>query len=124
MTLLTSRRYVLTCNVKNPLLDRREKYDPGRIAWVAGMKFFVSRGSRSLECGHGHVPPAHPGYAALVESLELLPENALDVLSEVVGCDVRNGSEAKRVLNHLYATGVLTREQLVATTTTVTAEDN
>lgn len=121
--LLPCRRYVLTCNVANPRLDRREKYDVSRLPWTAGMTFFVSKHGRALEKGPSHVPPAHPGYEALAAALELLPENALDVMSEVEGDDARRGSEAKHVLNRLYAQGIITREQLVATTQAVLAEE-
>lgn len=123
MTLLPCRRYVLTRNVANPRLDRREKYDVSRVEWTAGMTFFVSKHGRALEKGPSHIPPVHPGYEALVAALELLPENALDVVSEVVGDDARRGSEAKHILNRLFAAGTITREQLIAITQAVMAEE-
>lgn len=123
MTLLPCRRYVLCQSVQNPLLDRREKYDASRLPWTVGMKFFVSRHARALEHGNSHIPPAHPGYQALVEALELLPENAIDVLSEVAEDDVRDTSIPRQVLIHLCKRGILTREQLVEAAQAVMAEE-
>lgn len=134
MDLIHNRRYRLTRDVPNPELDRRQRYDIGHIPWTKGMTFRVTVTKETvsikpyvktefvtlqLASGSSHIWPSHAGYADLVAALEPVPENALDVLSEVNGSNVRNTTIPTEVLVHLYESGVVTREQLAAATQAV-----
>lgn len=91
-----NRRYRLTRDVANPVLDRRAVDDVRRLNWSAGDVFRASRVDEDmphclldpLKVKESRYRPCrslyrgHPGWEALVEALEELPLDVSDILSE------------------------------------------
>lgn len=98
-----SRRYELTRDVENPNLDKRQTYEPGKLAWKKGDRFravvtsdrpfddereitridlraiFMQATNRNAI---GRIGQHHDGFEALVDALDLLPESVSDKIAQ------------------------------------------
>lgn len=115
---IPGRTYVLSRDVRNPHLDRRNRYRIEEAEWQAGDRWtYMQVGV--LRCVHSKalkgrqsyqtLHATHPGYTALANALVLQPESMADAMREVGGDFPPDEDD---VLRKLYATGVITRAQL------------
>jgi hypothetical protein len=117
--------------VTNPKADKRERYDPGKIAWTVGdvwrVKVFGD-GSAALEPLNiqatprraiSTIYPHHEGFEALIDACDQRPESATDVI-HAAGC---YDHDYARVLNVLLAKGFVSAENLRAAATEVANEE-
>ena len=112
--LKNGRRYRLTKNVENPSLDKRERYDCAKLAWLEEAVFRCERWDQKPEPEEASLPEVaqmrpmryvgkeHDGFAALVEALEELPERSHDVIERVCAGWAHAADE---VLEKLVTTG-------------------
>lgn len=127
--LIVGRRYILTRDVDNPEIDRRQRYDVNYTAWSKGMVFTVENvrdyspepGAPIIVLSHGgrSIGRTHGGIVALCSALELLP---LSVRDHISGSYVAAGFVID-VLQKLVDQGKVTLDDVKAAIDAVYDED-
>lgn len=126
MNFIQGRRYRLTKDVKNPLLDRRRKSGADRLPWRTGDVFFCTyrRGcAETFNDSRGFRPDPidsrHPAYAEFVAALELLPESTDDALSSLPAW---GPEDAAAVIDELVSSGKISLDDVRAAVAAVASK--
>jgi hypothetical protein len=125
MNFIQGRRYRLTKDVKNPLLDRRRKSGADRLPWRAGDVFFCTYRSNTttFNDSRGFRPDPidfrHPAYAEFVAALEMLPESTDDALSSLPAW---GPEDAAAIINELVLNGKISLDDVRAAVAAVASK--